>query len=73
VTIPDTLPPSVSVVIKTYDDREKHRRAPEERQPGPLLAGYLLETLGALRRQTLAPREVLVVDSSRGDGIIRAL
>jgi rhamnosyltransferase len=66
-------PPRVSVVIKTYDDREKHRRAPEERQSGPVLVGYLLETLDALRRQTLAPHEVLVVDSSRGDGIIRAL
>jgi GT2 family glycosyltransferase len=67
------LKPRVSVVIKTYDDREKHRRAPEERQPAPVLVGYLLETLDALRRQTLAPQEVLVVDSSRGDGILRAL
>ena len=65
--------PRVSVVIKTYDDREKHRRAPEEQQSGPVLVGYLLETLDALRQQTLAPHEVLVVDSSRGDGIIRAL
>jgi len=67
----DKLRPSVSVVIKTYDDREKRRRAPEEWQPA--LVGYLLETLGALHRQTLAPHEVLVVDSSRGDGIVRAL
>jgi len=67
------LKPRVSVVIKTYDDREKHRRAPEERQPAPVLVGYLAETLDALRRQTLAPQEVLVVDSSRGDGILRAL
>jgi rhamnosyltransferase len=66
-------PPRVSVVIKTYDDREKHRRAPEERQSEPVLVGYLLETLDALRRQSLAPHEVLVVDSSRGDGILRAL
>jgi rhamnosyltransferase len=57
-------------VIKTYDDREESRRA---RQSGPGLVGYLLETLDALRRQTLAPYEVLVVDSSRGDGIVRAL
>lgn len=67
------LMPRVSVVIKTYDDREKHRQAPGERGAGPVLAGYLAETLDALRVQTLAPHEVLVVDSSRGDGIIRAL
>lgn len=67
------LMPRVSVVIKTYDDREKHRQAPGERGAGPVLVGYLTETLDALRLQTLAPHEVLVVDSSRGDGIIRAL
>jgi len=65
--------PRVSVVIKTYDDREKHRQAPGERGAGPVLVGYLAETMEALRQQTLAPHEVLVVDSSRGDGIIRAL
>jgi GT2 family glycosyltransferase len=65
--------PRVSVVIKTYDDREKRHRAPEERQPQPVLVGYLLETLDALRRQSLLPHEVLVVDSSRGDGVGRAL
>jgi rhamnosyltransferase len=69
----DVSPPRVSVVIKTYDDREGNRRAPEERQSELALVGYLLETLDALRRQSLAPYEVLVVDSSRGDGIIRAL
>jgi GT2 family glycosyltransferase len=73
MTTPDISRPRVSVVIKTYDDREKHHRAPEERQSAPALVGYLLETLDALRRQTLAPYEVLVVDSSRGDGILRAL
>jgi GT2 family glycosyltransferase len=65
--------PRVSVVIKTYDDREKHQGAPGERPSKPVLVGYLLETLDALRHQTLAPHDVLVVDSSRGDGIIRAL
>ncbi len=65
--------PRVSVVIKTYDDGEKQRRAPGQRQPKPVLVEYLRETLDALRRQTLAPHEVLVVDSSRGDGIILAL
>ena len=70
VTTPDLSQPRVSVVIKTYDDREESRRA---RQSGPALVGYLLETLDALRRQTLPPHEVLVVDSSRGDGIVRAL
>jgi glycosyltransferase involved in cell wall biosynthesis len=65
--------PHVSVVIKTYDDRERHQRASEERHSTPVLIGYLLETLEALHRQTLAPQEVLVVDSSRGAGIARAL
>jgi GT2 family glycosyltransferase len=69
----DVSPPRVSVVIKTYDDREKHRQAPGERQAEPVLVWYLLETLAALRRQSLAPHEVLVVDSSRGDGIAQAL
>jgi rhamnosyltransferase len=73
VTAPDSSRPRVSVVIKTYDDGERHRRAPEDRRSGPVLVGYLVETLAALGRQTLAPQEVLVVDSSRGDGIIRAL
>jgi rhamnosyltransferase len=73
MTAPDFPQPRVSVVIKTYDDREKYRRAPGERQSRPVLVGYLMETLAALSRQTLAPHEVLVVDSSRGDGISRAL
>jgi GT2 family glycosyltransferase len=73
VTNPGFFQPLVSVVIKTYDDREKHRQAPGERGAGPVLVGYLTETLDALRAQTLAPHEVLVVDSSRGDGILRAL
>jgi rhamnosyltransferase len=68
----DASQPRVSVVIKTYDDGEKQQKA-EQRQPAPVLVGYLLETMGALRRQTLAPHEILVVDSSRGDGIRRAL
>ncbi len=59
----------VSVVIKTYDDGERPPRAPRR----PVLVGYLLETLEALARQSLRPGEVLVVDSSRGDGIARAL
>jgi rhamnosyltransferase len=69
----DASSPRVSVVIKTYDDREKYRHLPGERQAQPVLVGYLMETLEALGRQTLAPHEILVVDSSRGDGIIRAL
>jgi rhamnosyltransferase len=65
--------PRVSVVIKTYDDGERQRPAPWERPRQPILVKYLLETLAALRRQSLAPQEVVVVDSSRGDGIARAL
>jgi GT2 family glycosyltransferase len=66
-------PPRVSVVIKTYDDRETHQRAPAERQREPVLIRYLSETLEALVSQTLQPLEVLVVDSSRGEGIALAL
>lgn len=67
------FPPRVTVVIKTYDDRERHQPAPAEKQREPVLIRYLSETLDALASQTLQPLEVLVVDSSRGDGIALAL
>jgi GT2 family glycosyltransferase len=60
--------PGVSVVIKTYDDS-----AVAARGPFPTLPELLLETLQALERQTLPPQEVLVIDSSPGDGIARVI
>jgi rhamnosyltransferase len=65
--------PLVSVVIKTYDDSEKSQRGHDFKQPEALLKQYLIETLGALIKQTLRPHEVLIVDSSVGDGIARLL
>lgn len=56
--------PSVSVVIKTYDDSAAPRR-----RASASLREILAETLWAIERQTLRPCEVLVVDSSTGDGI----
>jgi rhamnosyltransferase len=60
--------PGVSVVIKTYDDS-----AIAARGRFPSLQELLLETLQALEGQTLVPQEVLVVDSSPGDGIARVI
>jgi rhamnosyltransferase len=56
--------PGVSVVIKTYDDSTV-----AVRRSFPTLPELLLETLQALESQTLPPQEILVVDSSPGDGI----
>ena len=57
--------PSVSVVIKTFDDSalSKHRSR------FLTLRECLAITLKALDGQTLRPYEVLVIDSSVGDGI----
>lgn len=60
--------PGVSVVIKTFDDS-----AVAARRSFPSLPELLLETLHALETQTLPPQEVLVVDSSPGDGIARVI
>ncbi|MGC9396778.1 MAG: glycosyltransferase family 2 protein [Anaerolineae bacterium] len=59
--------PKVSVVIKTYDN--SHRAAPGT----PTLKELLVETLRMLEAQTFLPYEVLVVDSSDGDGIAEVL
>lgn len=59
--------PSVSVVIKTYDDS-----ATASRRSIPLKE-TLVVTLRALVEQTLRPHEVLVVDSSAGDGIAEVI
>lgn len=65
--------PLVSIVIKTYDDSEKSNRGHDHKQPERLLKTYLQETLDVLNRQTLCPHEVLIIDSSEGDGIARLL
>lgn len=58
-----TFHPSVSVVIKTYDDSitAGRRSIP--------LKETLVVTLRALAEQTLRPHEILVIDSSAGEGI----
>jgi rhamnosyltransferase len=67
---PETGPfhPGVSVVIKTYDDS-----AIGARRLVPTLLELLVKTLRALEGQTLVPQEVLVVDSSPGDGIVSVI
>lgn len=59
--------PQVSVVIKTYDN--SHRVVRDI----PTLKQLLVVTLQMLEKQTFLPSEVLVVDSSAGDGIAEAL
>jgi rhamnosyltransferase len=59
--------PQVSVVIKTYDNSHRASRGV------PTLKELLIETLRILEAQTLLPYEVLVVDSSTGDGIAEVL
>ena len=59
--------PEVSVVIKTYDN--SHQVAAGV----PTLKDLLVETLRMLEAQTFLPYEVLVVDSSVGDGIAEVL
>ncbi|MEJ5309788.1 MAG: glycosyltransferase [Anaerolineae bacterium] len=59
--------PQVSVVIKTYDNSQRAVRGV------PTLKELLVATLQMLEKQTLLPYEVLVVDSSTGDGIAQVL
>jgi len=59
--------PKVSVVIKTYDN--SHRAI----CGFPTLKELLVITLRMLEAQTFVPYEVLVVDSSAGDGIAEVL
>ena len=61
--------PSVSVVIKTYDDSEM----PGQRRRFATLKELLAQSLQALDEQTLRCHEVLVVDSSVGDGIAEVI
>ncbi|MFC1975246.1 glycosyltransferase family 2 protein [Chloroflexota bacterium] len=59
--------PSVSIVIKTYDNSTTldHRK--------PTLKELLVVTLHALAEQTLRPCEIVIVDSSVGDGIAKVI
>lgn len=59
--------PQVSVVIKTYDNSHRAVRGV------PTLKALLVTTLRMLELQTFLPYEVLVVDSSAGDGIAEIL
>ena len=60
--------PSISIVIKTYDDSVVSRR-----RPSPALKELLATTLQAIDRQALSPHELVVVDSSVGDGIAQVI
>ena len=60
--------PSVSVVIKTYDDT-----ATSDPRPFGALRDFLAMTLQAVEQQTLRPHEILVVDSGVGDGIAEVI
>ncbi len=62
-----TYQPEVSVVIKTYDNSERAPRGV------PTLKELLVTTLRVIERQTFLPAEVLVVDSSAGNGIAEVL
>jgi GT2 family glycosyltransferase len=59
--------PQVSVVIKTYDNSHRVVRG------FPTLKELLVTTLRMLEAQTFMPYEVLVVDSSAGNGIAEVL
>jgi rhamnosyltransferase len=60
--------PSISIVIKRYDDSAASRR-----RPFPTLKELLATTLQAIDRQTLTPHEMVIVDSSVGDGIANVI
>jgi rhamnosyltransferase len=60
--------PSISIVIKTYDDSAASRR-----RPSPPLKELMATTLQAIDCQTLRPHELIVVDSSVGDGIAQVI
>ncbi len=62
-----TYQPQVSVVIKTYDNSQRAVRG------FPMLKELLVTTLRMLEAQTFLPYEVLVVDSSTGEGIAEVL
>lgn len=61
--------PEVSIVIKTYDNSHIVCRE----RAAPALKEILGSTLEAIAIQTLSPCEVLVVDSSAGDGIAEVI
>lgn len=60
---------TISIIIKTYDNSH----VPGRPANFPTLKTLLVDSLRALEAQTLLPREILVVDSSAGDGIADTL
>ena len=60
---------TISIIIKTYDNS----LAPGRPEDFPTLKTLLVESLRALETQTVLPDEILVVDSSAGDGIAETL
>ncbi len=61
--------PSVSILIKTYDNSAALNR----REGFPTLRELLEITLTALEGQTSSPQEILVIDSSANDRIAEAI
>lgn len=66
---PVAFSPDVSIIIKTYDNSHVIQR----RRAIPTLKEILGRTLEVIALQTLPPYEVLVVDSSAGDGIAEVI
>ena len=64
-----TLNDTISIIIKTYDNSYVAGRPDDF----PTLKTLLVESLRALETQTVVPDEILVVDSSAGDGIAATL
>lgn len=60
---------TISIIIKTYDNS----LIPGRPADFPTLKTLLVDSLRAIEMQTLLPHEVLVVDSSAGDGIAAML
>lgn len=60
---------SISIIIKTYDNSQIAGRPADF----PTLKALLVDSLHALEAQTVLPREIIVVDSSAGNGIEETL
>jgi rhamnosyltransferase len=60
---------TISIIIKTYDNSHVAGRPTGV----PTLKALLVDSLRALEAQTVLPHEILVVDSSKGDGIAETL
>lgn len=60
---------TISIIIKTYDNSQVAGRPTGV----PTLKVLLVDSLCAIEAQTVLPREIVVVDSSAGDGIAETL